>query len=100
MLLALGSLLGCVGLAHPDLADVARAQALYPQADLATLEAGRKAYVSRCAGCHALFLPRSRGPAEWPKRVAEMDKDAKLLPGERELITQFLVTLSSRDRQP
>ena len=87
---------GCVGLAHPVAADVPRAQEHFPEATLASLVLGREAYSRRCAGCHALFLPGSRSPAQWPKDIEEMERDAKLLPGERVLIEQFLVTMATR----
>ena len=99
VVLALFAATGCVGLAHPDPTDAERAQAHFPEASLATLEAGRSAYVARCSGCHALFLPQSHSAAEWPKRVEEMEREAKLKPGERALIAQFLVTLSAREPQ-
>jgi hypothetical protein len=86
----------CVGLPHADGGDAARAQSLYPGVDVATLELGRQTYVARCSGCHALHLPSRLSPEEWARRVHEMGKDARLQPGEEQLITQYLVAISMR----
>jgi cytochrome c5 len=86
----------CVGLPHPDVADVQRAQSIYPGVELGTLELGRQTYVARCSGCHALHAPSKLPPDQWAKRIHEMGKDAKLRPGEEQLIAQYLITMSTR----
>src|SRR5437868_9752221 len=95
MLIVFAGLLGCASvLPRGSALDLSRAKARYPQASLESLEAGRHAYALRCSGCHALHLPSEKRADEWPARVAEMERDAHLAPGERELIVQYLVTFA------
>ena len=93
--LAAISLLACasVGLPHADATDARRAGV-----DLATLEHGRQTYAARCSGCHALHRPNELTPEQWSKRIHEMSKDARLQPGEEQLIANYLVTLSLRSQ--
>lgn len=97
-LVAAMALSGCVGLPHPDASDLTRARVRWPDTQLSTLEAGREAYANRCGGCHALHVPSTQSPEAWPQHVAEMAAEAKLEPGERELIQKYLVTLAQRPR--
>lgn len=88
--------IGCVSLPRPVPADVSTARAHYPTASLESLEAGRRAFVESCSGCHALPHPEKKKPNEWPQIVDEMAIEAKLDGVESELIAQFLVTMSER----
>lgn len=85
---------GCVVLRHPTEQDVAVGQRLWPELTLGELEAGRRAYVRRCSGCHALHLPESLGAREWLEQMEEMAVEAKLTPEERALIERFLLVTS------
>ena len=87
---------GCVGLPHADAADVERAQKRWPGTDAQSLEQGREMYVRKCGGCHTLYLPESRSPHQWPQLVEEMSREGGISDHERELIEQFLVTMSER----
>ena len=86
----------CAALPHPGPADLQRAQAKFPGTTVDSLEAGRTAYVRRCSGCHNLRLPESQASDNWPRIIDEMGQKAHLVPGEKELITAFLVTVSLR----
>lgn len=90
----------CVALPHPTFADAERARAAWPEETVASLEAGREVFVLRCAGCHALPLPRQHTPAEWPAVVAFMGRRSKLDAGELARIERFLVTVAGRPPDP
>jgi len=89
-------LAACATLPHASALDVSLAEQRWPGTTVAQLEAGRQAYVARCSGCHNLHLPDEKAPEAWPETVAEMEKDAHLRPGERELIERYLVTMSTK----
>ena len=86
------------GMRHPTAADATRVEARYPQSSQASLEDGRRLYVQRCGGCHALREPASLPPDAWPNRVEEMqrDKGVRLSSDDAASITAYLVALSSR----
>jgi cytochrome c5 len=86
--------LGCASLPRPTAADVTRAQTHFPQATLDSLEAGRRAFVDSCSGCHALPNPQKKRADQWPKVLDEMAGEAKLSTSQKNLIAQFLVTMS------
>ncbi len=90
----------CAALPHAGPADVQRAQTKFPGTTVDSLEAGRTAYVRRCSGCHSLRLPESQSSDNWPRIIDEMGQKAHLVPGEKELITAFLVTVSLRSFGP
>ena len=96
LLLGMTAFIGCVALPHPTPMDAERAKARWSGASVESLEAGRRAYVARCSGCHSLHLPQTKTPSEWPKALVEMQKEANLAPAERLLIEQFLVTMSEQ----
>lgn len=98
--LAVLGLAACATLPHATALDAQVAAERWPGTTVELLEAGRVAYVSRCAGCHNLHLPHEKLPEEWPGTVAEMEKDAHLKPGERALIEHYLVLMSSRAHAP
>ena len=86
--------LGCATVPRPNEVDVARAQTHFPGATLASLEAGRRAFVDSCSGCHALPKPEKKSADQWPKVLDEMAGEAKLSTSQKNLIAQFLVTMS------
>jgi len=91
---------GCVAaLPSPQESDVARARSKWPGVTERDLAAGRRAYVSRCGGCHHLYLPSSRTSAEWTSIVGKMAEEAQASPAESLLIEQYLVALSGRPPQ-
>jgi hypothetical protein len=90
---------GCAGqLPPPTEADALRASARYPGTTVTDLAHGRRMYVERCSGCHALVRPHTKGPDEWPKFVAEMTERAKLDPGAAQEIVRYLVVTSGAPR--
>lgn len=98
----LGALaVGCASLPKPTLEDVATAQRRFPAATLRSLEAGRRAFVDNCSGCHSLPRPEKESPSHWTDIMDEMAVEAKLSAAEKELVLQFVVTMSegAADRQ-
>lgn len=97
-LLVLGlTLSACVSaIPHAGPADVAYAQRSDPAATVASLEAGRSAYVAKCSGCHHLYLPSQRSAEVWPKEVAGMRERANLRPEEEAQISAYLSTMARR----
>ena len=85
---------GCATIPRPTSVDVARTQTHFPGATLATLEAGRRAFVDSCSGCHSLPKPEKKSAVQWPKVLDEMAGEAKLSTSQKDLIAQFLVTMS------
>lgn len=59
-------------------------------ASLSELQAGRKLYVQKCGGCHALFLPEKYTKAEWNHWMIEMETKAKIDTLEKEKILKYL----------
>jgi mono/diheme cytochrome c family protein len=88
--------LGCASLPRASSEDLARAKTHYPDATLASLEAGRRAFADSCAGCHALPRPESKSAEEWPKVLDEMATEARLNSKQKDLIAQFLTAMSRR----
>ncbi len=89
----------CVTLPQPTPADVQVANQKWPDASLETLQAGRKALVARCSGCHTVPLPSEFSPAEWLPILADMHDEAKVTEADRLLIDQFVLTLSESYRR-
>ena len=83
------------GLPHPDEAQLARAQAEWPGITAADLEAGRRSYVNRCAGCHALHRPAEYDAGQWGTLVEKMAVRAKLTAPEKESILRYLGTAAT-----
>lgn len=86
----------CVTLPHVTPADVERAQSVWPGAELPTLEAARSTYVTRCSGCHWLYLPTARAPRQWSVLLPKMALRAKLSANDRDAIERFLMVMSQR----
>jgi hypothetical protein len=59
-------------------------------ASLSDLQAGRKLYIQKCAGCHTLYLPEKYTTAEWHHWVDEMTKKVSLDTLEKQHILQYL----------
>jgi|GEM_PF-449970 len=78
----------------PVAGDAERATVRWADADLDQLNTGRRLYVQKCSGCHALISPRAHSPEAWPAEVNEMAIKINLPDGDRELITRYLVTMS------
>jgi hypothetical protein len=88
--------LACASLPRPTSADVARAQTRFQNASLSSLEAGRRAFADNCSSCHALPRPDAKSPEQWAKVIDQMAAEAKLDASTKELVGQFLVTMSER----
>lgn len=87
---------GCAALPVATEADVSRGQARWPGLTLAELSRGREAYLGHCSRCHQPFAPATRTAEDWTFQVAEMRERAGLGEKEAQLVTQYLVTMSSR----
>ncbi len=95
------ALAGCAAALPPVLAaDIAYAQQQWPESTAETLQQGRQRYVVRCSNCHALIVPSAHQPGRWRKEINEMSKRAHVLPLERDLILQYLVTQSRDATKP
>jgi len=90
------------GLPEPTHADVGWAKARRPESTLDELQHGRKLYVARCAGCHALKSPDMLPPGKWIGEIAEMRTKHGVAIADREelLIAQYLDTMSARRPPP
>jgi hypothetical protein len=88
-------LAGCaVRLPEPD--------ALMAGGDPAVLEElrlGRRLYIDKCSGCHALQAPEERSDAVWREEVEEMlaKKKVRLSHHERDRLVLYLTTANGRD---
>lgn len=80
---------------HASAADVAIAQKQRAGVTLQDLEQGRSLYLSRCGACHQLVDPKSLAPSKWPHEVQEMQQRAKLSAEHVDLISLYLVTVST-----
>lgn len=61
------------------------------QIQIATLNSGRSAFVSRCAGCHALPRLDEQTREEWPRIVATMAKRSGLRPDQGEAVLAYIL---------
>jgi hypothetical protein len=94
---AIVTLVACAApLPRPTDTDVLRAANQRPQTTHVELERGRTLYVSRCGNCHRTYPPDRLVATAWPAQVDKMAKRATLGSDERDLISLYLVTLSSR----
>lgn len=99
-ILLLGAVSCAPSIPPPTLLDAARAAETWPEATLADLEEGHSLFVRRCAGCHNLPDPRSRGRSEWMKIAPKMARDARFNPQQAELVTRYLICMSERPTTP
>jgi mono/diheme cytochrome c family protein len=60
------------------------------EVSLATLQQGRKLFVSRCIECHTLPPVSSRTAMKWPGAVDRMSARARLQPAERDALFAYL----------
>jgi mono/diheme cytochrome c family protein len=60
------------------------------QVSLATLQQGRKLFVSRCIGCHTLPPVSSRSAMKWPGAVDRMSARSGLNRAERDALVDYL----------
>lgn len=91
----LGTLLleGCAAYVPEPTAEIAEASAT----TLEDLREGRRIYINKCSGCHALFSVNAYRPAGWTREVDEMVrlKKAKLIPVDRERLLAYLTATSA-----
>lgn len=59
-------------------------------ASLSELQLGRKLYVSKCGGCHALILPEKYNSEQWQYWVAKMESKVKMNDHEKETILKYV----------
>ncbi len=59
-------------------------------ASLSELQAGRKFYIQKCAGCHTLYLPEKYTKAEWHQWVEKMTIKVSMDTFEKEQILKYL----------
>lgn len=95
MALLAGGALGCAGGIPPVSPEhLARARATWPDADHASLVEGRRLYVARCSGCHALHRPREYPAPAWGPLVDRMTARSRISAVERERIVRYLTVAS------
>lgn len=95
MVVACVALAGCTSVIPvPTTVDSQWAQQRWPETTVATLEHGRALYVSKCSGCHSLYVPTRVPATRWPAMIDEMTRRANLLPDQRDLILRYLLTAS------
>ena len=51
---------------------------------------GKAIYERSCNRCHALFMPQTFGPDEWPYYVRKYGRKARLDPEQRALVLSYL----------
>jgi hypothetical protein len=61
-----------------------------PKVSFEELQKGRRKYVEKCSSCHSLYLPEKYSPAQWRIIVDDMEDEAKMNPGEKDLIVKYL----------
>ncbi len=85
-------LVGCGPSAIPQAssADVARAQARWPDANQAQLDRGRRSYVVHCGGCHVAIPPAKFSASAWEGHVERMAGKAKLAEPEKSMVLRYL----------
>jgi mono/diheme cytochrome c family protein len=91
--------LGCAGpILVPTGTDAVRASVAWPGTTVAELTEGRRLYLQRCSGCHALYRPEARAPSLWPKIVHAMTVRSRLTEATARDITRYLVVASGAPR--
>ena len=61
-------------------------------------EQGRRLYAYSCGRCHALYMPQSFFPDEWPYYVRRYGPKARLSKGQRDLVLRYLQSASATPR--
>jgi len=59
------------------------------------VEQGRVLYTHSCSRCHALFMPTSFFPDEWPYYVRKYGRKARLNQAQRDLVLLYLQSASA-----
>ena len=77
-------------------ADVEFASARWPELPAGSLEKGRQLYLSKCASCHRPIDPSRYTAAEWPTKIAEMNKEKRVDDQSLKLIEAYLLSVASR----
>jgi mono/diheme cytochrome c family protein len=91
---------GCVSaIPVPTTQDAEIASQRFGPTAIKDLEAGRKAYISSCAGCHNLYVPSHLSAEKWPAVVADMSKRGKVPEATQARIERYLVTMASRPKE-
>ena len=98
IVLAFGTLGACARVSLPVVGpeDVDRASARWPGTSVDELARGRSLYAAHCVSCHRPVLPAQVPASEWPGHIMEMQERAGLTADEAELVTRYLVTMSSQ----
>lgn len=73
-------------------ADVAAAQARWPDATAEGLEGGRKLFLARCQTCHGYPDVQKIAEQSWPGIMDRMAQQAHLTAAEKEAILRFILT--------
>lgn len=55
------------------------------------ISAGRKAYVTKCSGCHHLYLPAQYSESAWKHNLDEMQDRSKINDQEKALIMKYVL---------
>lgn len=76
-------------------ADLARAQAQWPDTDDAELTRGRQLLTTRCGGCHLPPMPTDVPAPRWPAVLDEMAPEAGLAITDRQALERYLRTLAT-----
>src|SRR5262245_40381003 len=76
-------------------ADATRAAARWPGTSTEDLARGRSLYAVHCASCHSPVMPAQVAAAAWPGHIVEMKERAGLSAEEADLVTRYLVTMST-----
>ena len=63
------------------------------QVNLATLQAGRTLFVSRCIECHTVPVVSHYDAVAWPWLVDDMAARASLKPAEREALIAYILAV-------
>lgn len=58
------------------------------------LNAGNKLYVAKCGGCHLLYTPNNYSEKKWLEVLPVMEKKAKLMQEQSDLIMKYVITKS------
>lgn len=53
---------------------------------------GRKAYVTKCSGCHLLYLPHQYDEKKWRHNMDEMQERSNVSDKEKELILKYILS--------
>lgn len=92
--LALGGCVAVEKLAPPVTASMSGSAGTSP----ATLEAGRRLYVGRCASCHSIDPVSKYSAARWREIIADMAHRSKLTATENEAVLAYV--LAARTSSP